>query len=82
MRKRKKSVDSELGRTFVLILQIGINMLVPIFVCLAAGLFIGKKIDASWPMVAGILIGVIAGYNGVYKLVKGFLKNEKDKKTQ
>ena len=80
--KKKKGNGSQVAEALVLVLQIGINMLVPIFVCLVAGYYIGKAIDASYPMVIGIFVGIVAGYNGVYKLLKGYIKNEKDKKTQ
>lgn len=67
--KSKREVTS----TFLLILQIGINMLVPIFMCTLVGVYIGRQIDRSYPAIVGFIIGSIAGFNGVYKLVKKYL---------
>lgn len=63
--KQKKSVYT----TFALISQLGISMIVPIFLCT----FIGMKLDErfGWATtIPMILIGILAGSRNAYVLVK------------
>lgn len=65
----KKSVF----RTMSLISQLGISILVPIFLCV----FVGKFIDArmGWSTFMPLLIvGILAGGRNAYVLVMGFVK--------
>ena len=74
MKKKKSSVQT-VGEALVLILQLGLNMIVPILICTMAGMFIDKRFGLSYATIIGIIIGIIAGFNGAYRLVKGYLKN-------
>lgn len=71
--KSKKEVREML----VMILQIGINMLVPIFMCTFAGIYIGRHINHYYPSIIGFVIGCVAGFNGIYRQVKKYLVNKK-----
>ena len=63
-----------------MVLQFGINMLVPIGLCMALGIWIGDKFDMDWIVIPFFFIGAMAGYNSIYRMMKQFLKN-KDKRT-
>lgn len=67
----------EVRESLILILQIGINMLVPIFLCTLVGAYIGNRYNISYPALIGFVIGAVAGFNGVYKLVKKYTVNKK-----
>ncbi len=69
-RKRKKHYDKSVYRSFTLITQFGINMLVPIGMMSALGIFLDKKLDTSFLMVLFFFIGAIAGGQNVYRLAK------------
>ena len=68
--KHKKSVIETLS----LISQLGVSMVVPIFICI----FIGMKLKLTIPF---IILGVLAGIRNVYVLVKhatDTMNSEKD----
>ncbi len=67
--KYKKSVF----RTMSLISQLGISILVPIFLCVFLGKFVGERWDL--PIFLPLLIlGILAGGRNAYILVMGFVK--------
>ena len=51
-------------------MQLGFIMVGSILLCLAAGLFIDSRIGTSpWGTVAGVVVGTVAGFVGVYRLI-------------
>ena len=62
--------DRTVLKALTLIMQFGINMLVPIFLCSFAGLFIDKKFGTSWVFIAGFILGAVAGGRNVYIFAK------------
>lgn len=74
--KYKKSVYT----TFTLISQLGISIIVPIFLCTFIGLFLEEKFSISIT-VPLIILGVLSGARNAYVLAKNAVKdieNEKD----
>ena len=63
--KHRKSVYT----TFALISQLGISMIVPVFLCTFAGMKLDEKFSTSFTIPL-IIIGVLAGFRNVYVLVK------------
>ena len=61
-------------------MQFGINMLVPIFLCSFAGLFIDKKFGTSWVFIAGFILGAVAGGRNVYIFAKDIMNSDSDSK--
>lgn len=75
----KKAKDPIKGaQAFSMILQLGINMLVPILLCLFLGNAIYKKTGLTWPLMVLILIGVIAAFNSCYRLIKKLFLSDKE----
>ena len=70
----KKSVY----KTFALITQLGISMIVPVFLCTFAGVFLEEKfsIPATIPL---IILGVLAGARNVYVLARHANEDPEDK---
>lgn len=64
--KYKKSVY----RSLALITQFGINMLVPIFLCVMAGVYIGKKYSVDWITIPLFAIGAMAGFRNIFIMAK------------
>ena len=63
--KNKKSVYT----TFALVSQLGISMIVPVFLCT----FVGVKLDEKFSTaltIPFIIVGVLAGFRNVYVLVR------------
>lgn len=72
----KAKERNEVVKTLILILQIGITMLVPIIMCTLAGAFLGSYFGMKWIAVVAFVIGSIAGFQNVYRLIKRFLRQE------
>lgn len=66
-------------RSLTLISQFGINMLVPIFICSFAGMFIDKHLGTSFFMVILFFVGAIAGFRNIFILARHFYE-DKDQK--
>lgn len=72
-----KKERNEVLDMLILIFQIGITMLVPIFMCTLAGTWIGERFHMKWIAVVAFFVGAAAGFQNVYRLVKRYLKEEK-----
>jgi F0F1-type ATP synthase assembly protein I len=57
-----------------LVFQFGINMIVPIFLCSMVGIWLGEKTGISWMMIPFFIVGALAGFTNIYKMVKNRLK--------
>ena len=60
-----------------LIGQLGITMLVPIVGCTLLGGWLGNRVGLPVLAVPFFIVGAIAGFQGTYKIVKGYTKNMK-----
>lgn len=74
---RKKDSRKDINNALILVLQVGISMIVPILMCTLFGVFLSKRLDMPMISLGAIIIGCIAGFNGVYRLLKGYLKDTK-----
>ena len=77
----KKINKRELTESFSMVLQFGLNMIVPIAMCIAVGVWIGDKYDMDWVVIPLFFVGALAGYTSIFKMVKQYLKKT-DKKTK
>ena len=77
----KKKTNREVANSLVMVLQLGINVIVPILLCTAVGLWLSKVFESKGFTIGGILIGVVAACNGAYRYLRGYLKRlESDRK--
>ena len=65
MKNQKKVFQS-----LTLILQFGLNMIVPIVLCTMLGAWIGKKYDSPVITVPLFIMGALAGFTNIYKMAK------------
>lgn len=70
----KKVNKNEIVESFSMVLQFGLNMIVPIALCIALGVWIGDKFDMDWIVIPFFFIGALAGYTSIFKMVKQYLK--------
>ena len=77
----KKVNMREVTESFSMVLQFGLNMIVPIAMCIAVGVWIGDKYDMDWVVIPLFFVGALAGYTSIFKMVKQYLKKT-DKKTK
>ena len=57
-------------QALMMISQFGINMLVPIFICSFAGMFLDWKFETSFWTVVLFFIGAMAGFTNVFRFAK------------
>lgn len=66
-----------------LVSQIGISMMVPIFLCTGVAIWISNKVGKDYVVIIGILLGIIVAFRNVYHLTRRLyekdLKKENDK---
>lgn len=75
--------DRHVWDALVMVLQFGINMIVPIVLCVALGVWIGNKTGLTWIVIPLFFMGALAGFNNIYKMSKKFLdqKRKRDLKN-
>ena len=67
---KKKPYDKSVYHAFALVLQFGINMLVPVCMMTAFGIFLDKRFGTSFWMIIFFFVGAIAGAQNVYRMAK------------
>lgn len=77
----KKINMREITESFSMVLQFGLNMIVPIAMCIAIGVWIGDRYDMDWIVIPLFFVGALAGYTSIFKMVKQYLKKT-EKKTK
>lgn len=69
--------NSKVIRALMLVTQLGISMMVPIFLCVFAGGFIDKKAGTGCFMPILLLLGIGAAFRNVYLLLRPFYAADK-----
>lgn len=57
-------------RSLVMVTQFGLNMLVPICICLVLGIFIDRKLGTSFFAIIFFFIGALAGFRNIFLFAK------------
>jgi len=65
---------SEVFRAWSLVLQLGLSMLVPVFLLIAIAIFLKDRFAIDL-MLAAVLLGIFVGARNVYVIIKGYLKS-------
>ncbi|WP_294214666.1 AtpZ/AtpI family protein [Pseudobutyrivibrio sp.] len=73
-----KRRTNDIGNALIMVLQLGLNVIVPIFLCMIAGGLLAKlfDVDSDGFLIGGMLIGIVAAFNGAYRSFKKYLKNQ------
>lgn len=67
--------------TFALVIQIGLNMIVPILGLTVFGAWLGEKVSQNWVAIPFFILGALAGGTSVYRLVRKYLKRSQSENT-
>ena len=78
----KKINMREITESFSMVLQFGLNMIIPIAMCIALGVWLGDKYDMDWIVIPLFFVGALAGYNSIFRMVKEYLKDTKKEKKK
>jgi len=71
-----------IAKSFMMISQISISMLVPIFLCLFFGIKLNEWLDTVWFVPVFLLLGMGASIRNVYHLTKGFYAKDKKREDE
>ena len=81
-KKRKDHYDKGVYRSFALVMQFGINMLVPICMMSALGIFLDRKLGTSYIMIILFFVGAIAGGQNIYRMAKRIYEEPEENRHQ
>ena len=70
----RKNDSKMVWDALVMVLQFGINMLVPILACTFIGVWLGNKFSVNWLAIPCFFLGAIAGGQNVYRMARKFMK--------
>lgn len=62
--------NQKIFQCLTLILQFGLNMIVPIFMCTMFGVWLGKKYGMPVITVPLFIVGALAGFTNIFKMAK------------
>ncbi|NBH12948.1 AtpZ/AtpI family protein [Lachnospiraceae bacterium] len=68
--------DKSVYRSLALITQFGINMLVPVFLCTIAGIWLGRKCSMEWLVIPLFLVGALAGFRNIFIMAKNIYEKD------
>lgn len=71
--------NSKVIKALLLVTQLGISMMVPIFLCVFVGGYIDKKAQTGFFLPVFLILGIAAAFRNVYYLLKPFYAKEKEK---
>lgn len=78
----KKKERRKVLYALTMITQIGLSMMVPLFVCVAMALFIQNRTGAMICVPIGILLGVIVSFRNVYILTQKMYQKDMEKENR
>ncbi len=68
--RKKRPYDKSVYQSLALITQFGLNMLVPIGLMCALGIYLDRKQETSFWTILLFFIGAVAGAQNVYRMAK------------
>lgn len=71
--------DRRVLQAFAMVMQFGLNMIVPIVMCTLVGVWIGNRWDIPFITVPLFLVGAIAGFRNIFIMARKIYQNDKKK---
>ena len=68
--------NRKIFQSLTLILQFGLNMIVPIFMCTLFGVWLGERYDIPIITVPLFMVGALAGFTNIFKMAKKIYKQD------
>lgn len=62
--------NRKIFQSLTLVLQFGLNMIVPIVMCTMLGVWLGEKYDISWITIPLFIMGALAGFTNIFKMAR------------
>lgn len=87
--KPKRHYNKSVYRSLALVMQLGFDMLVPICLMTALGIFLDRKLGTSFFVILLFFAGALAGAQNIYRLARKIMetdenheKKEREKKDE
>lgn len=71
--------DGKVIKALLLVTQLGISMMVPVFLCVFAGKWIDQKAGTAFFLPLLLIFGIAAAFRNVYYLLKPFYAKDKER---
>ncbi|MDL2301606.1 AtpZ/AtpI family protein [Lachnospiraceae bacterium OttesenSCG-928-D06] len=75
---KKQQNNRSIYQSLAMIAQFGINMLVPICILSAIGIFLDNKLGTSYIMILLFFVGAVAGGRNIYHMAKQVYKTTEE----
>lgn len=69
-------------QSFAMVMQFGLNMIVPILMCTLLGMYIGDKFNIQIIVVPLFIMGALAGFWNIYRMARKIFEQESDRDTK
>ena len=66
----KKNNNKQIFDALIMVFQFGINMIVPILMCTALGVWLGKRYNIPMITIPLFAMGALAGFKNVFRMAK------------
>ena len=76
--KPKRDYNKSVYRSLALVMQMGFDMLVPICLMTAFGIFLDRKLGTSFLVILLFFAGALAGAQNVYRLARKIMETDED----
>lgn len=77
--KKEKPYDRTVYQSLTMILQFGINMVVPIAMMTALGVYLDRKLGTVYITILFFFIGAVAGGQNIYRMAKRIYDTSEDR---
>ena len=74
--------DKSVFKALAMVTQFGINMLVPVFICVFAGMKLDEWLGTSFIVVILFFLGAAAGFRNIYIMSKDIYGNKGERKKK
>ena len=78
----KSKNNNEVFQSFAMVMQFGINMIVPIVACTLFGAWLGEKVNISWMALPFFIMGALAGMRNVFVFARRIYQPKNKTKGQ
>lgn len=80
--KLKHDEMNRVGQAFVLVTQLSINMIVPIFLSLFIGMGLDHLLGTEWLTLIMLLLGIMASIRSMFITLRPILKGERERQDE
>lgn len=80
--KRREDDEKIVFQSLAMITQFGLNMIVPICMMTALGVWLDKRLGTRWLTILFFVIGAVAGGQNIYRMAKRMYGGEEPNRKQ